>query len=90
VNDELQAKYLQGIILRMTNQTPHHYEIRIAGHLGSSLSQTFEGLATRFANGDMILSGTLVDQAALYGVLLKLRDLGLELISVNRVERIKS
>jgi len=72
----------------MTNQTPHDYEIRIAGHLGSSLSQTFEGLAARHANGETILSGNLVDQAALYGVLMKLRDLGLELISVNRVEKI--
>jgi hypothetical protein len=72
----------------MTNQTPHNYEIRVAGHLGSSLSQTFEGLATRHANGDTILSGNLVDQAALYGVLMKLRDLGLELISVNRVGKI--
>ncbi len=72
----------------MTNQTPHDYEIRVAGHLGSSLSQTFEGLATHHANGDTILSGNLVDQAALYGVLMKLRDLGLELISVNRVGKI--
>jgi hypothetical protein len=71
----------------MTNQTPHDYEIRIAGHLGSSLSQTFEGLAARYANSDTILSGNLVDQAALYGVLMKLRDLGLELISVSRVEK---
>jgi hypothetical protein len=72
----------------MTNQTPHDYEIRIAGHLGSSLSQTFEGLSARHANGDTILSGNLVDQAALYGILMKLRDLGLELVSVNRVEEI--
>jgi hypothetical protein len=72
----------------MTNQTPHDYEIRITGHLGSSLSQIFEGLAARYANGDTILSGNLVDQAALYGILMKLRDLGLELVSVNRVEKI--
>ena len=70
----------------MTNQTPYAYEIRITGHLGSSLSQAFAGLATRHANGDTILSGSLVDQAALYGVLMKLRDLGLELVSVNRIE----
>jgi len=72
----------------MTNQTPHDYEIRIAGHLGSNLSQTFEELAARHANGNTVLSGNIVDQAALYGVLMKLRDLGLELISVNRVEKI--
>ena len=72
----------------MTNQNPHVYEIRIAGHLGSSLSQTFEGLVARHANGDTILSGNLVDQAALYGILMKLRDLGLELVSIDRVEEI--
>lgn len=72
----------------MTNQTPHVYEIRIAGHLGSSLSRTFEGLAARHANGDTILYGNLVDQAALYGILMQLRDLGLELISINRVDKI--
>lgn len=72
----------------MTNQTPYAYEIRIAGHLGNSLSQTFEGLEACYANGDTILSGTLVDQAALYGILMKLRNLGLELISINRVEKI--
>jgi len=71
----------------MTNQTPHDYKIRIAGHLGSSLSHTFEGLEADYANGDTILSGTLVDQAALYGILMKLRDLGLELISINRIEK---
>ena len=71
----------------MTNQTPHNYEIRIAGHLGSSLSQTFEGLQACYANGDTILSGILVDQAALYGILMKLRDLGLELISINRMDK---
>jgi hypothetical protein len=60
------------------------YEIRIQGHLGSSWSSWFEGLEiSRTADGATILTGPLPDQAALHGVLMKIRDLGLALISVN-------
>ena len=60
------------------------YEIRIEGHLESRWSSWFEGLEiSRTAEGVTILSGTLPDQAALHGVLMKIRDLGLTLISVN-------
>ncbi len=63
------------------------YQIRIKGHLDSSWSEWFNGLTvTTKDNGDMVLSGLVVDQAALYGVLIKLRDLGLPLLSVSRVE----
>ena len=62
------------------------YQIRIKGHLGSHWSAWFLGLTiTLEANGVTLLTGSVVDQAALYGVLKKVRDLGLPLLSVNRV-----
>ena len=64
-----------------------YYEIRVEGHLSSSWSSWFEGLTIRHeASGETILSGPLTDQTALHGVLMKIRDLGLPLIAVNRVE----
>ena len=62
---------------------PLVYQIRIKGHLGPQWADWFEGLTlTLEANGDMLLSGPVVDQAALYGVLRKIRDVGLPLLSV--------
>ncbi|HLE29324.1 MAG TPA: hypothetical protein VI793_14450 [Anaerolineales bacterium] len=59
-------------------------EIRIKGQIDEHWSAWFEGLTiTHTAQGETILSGELVDQAALYGLLAKLRDLGLSLLSVN-------
>ena len=66
-------------------QHPAHYEICIEGHLSSSWSEWFAGLALRCEpNNTTILYGTLEDQAALHGVLMKIRDLRLVLLSVNR------
>ena len=60
------------------------YQIRIKGHLGSRWREWFEGLTiTLEADGNTLLTGTLVDQAALHGVLKKIRDLGMPLLSVN-------
>ena len=60
------------------------YEIRVEGHLVADWSDWFEGLVIRQqSNGQAILSGEL-DQAALHGVLAKVRDLGLVLVAVNR------
>ena len=60
------------------------YHIRVKGHLGSSWAVWFDGLAlTTEENGDMVLSGPIVDQAALHGVLAKVRNLGLPLLSVT-------
>ena len=65
---------------------PIVYEIRIAGHLPPHWSDWFEGLAaTLEPDGTTLLSGPVIDQAALYGLLKKVRDLGLPLISVNRI-----
>jgi hypothetical protein len=65
---------------------PLVYQIRIEGHLGQQWTDWFEGLAiTLEENGDTLLTGPVVDQAALYGLLKKVRDLGLPLVSVNPV-----
>ncbi len=65
---------------------PASYEIRVAGHLSANWAARFEGLSMRHEpEGETVLSGSL-DQAALHGVLVRIRDLGLNLISVNRVE----
>jgi len=63
------------------------YEIRLKGHLQARWAKWFDGLTIRLEdNGDTLLTGPLVDQAALHGLLKKVRDLGLPLLSVNSVE----
>ena len=65
---------------------PMGYHMRIKGHLGSQWKDWFGGLTVTLEdNGDTLLSGPVVDQAALHGWLKKVRDLGMPLISVNRV-----
>ena len=64
---------------------PLVYQIRLKGHLGSEWTDWFEGLTiTLEEDGDTLLTGPVVDQAALHGLLKKIRDLGMPLISVNR------
>lgn len=66
---------------------PRVYQIRLEGHLSSQWSDWFEGLAiTPTHQGHTLLTGPLIDQAALYGLLRKVRDLGLPLVSVMRLE----
>ena len=66
---------------------PTVYCIRIKGHLGGQWTDWFGGLSiTHEANGDTLLTGPVVDQAALHGLLRQVRDLGMPLLSVNRVE----
>ena len=63
------------------------YEIVVKGHLDSEWSEWFDGLTiTLVGNGETILSGPVVDQAALHGVLIKIRDLGLPLLGLSRIE----
>ena len=65
---------------------PERYEIRIKGHLDDKWADWFEGLTiTREDNGETLLTGPVVDQAALHGVLRKVRDLAMPLLSVTRV-----
>ena len=60
-------------------------EIRVKGQIDQHWSDWFEGLAiTHTDEGETILIGTVVDEAAMYGLLSKLRDLGLQLLAVNR------
>jgi len=63
------------------------YQIRIEGHLDAQWADWFSGLTiTLEENGNTLLTGSIVDQAALFGLLKKVRDLGMPLISLNRVE----
>ena len=62
------------------------YEIRVAGHLSSRWEAWFDGLSlTRADDGTTVIRGPIVDQAALHGVLQKLRDIGVPLISVTQL-----
>jgi hypothetical protein len=66
---------------------PMAYQIRVKGHLGREWTDWFGGLTiTALDNGETLLTGPVVDQAALYGVLKKVRDVGMPLLSVNRVQ----
>jgi hypothetical protein len=66
---------------------PGQYEIRIKGHLADRWADWFEGLTiTLEEDGVTLLTGPVVDQAALHSLLRKVRDLGVPLLSVNRVE----
>ena len=66
---------------------PVVYLIRLKGHLGSQWTDWFEGLTiTLEDNGDTLLTGPVIDQSALHGLLKKVRDLGMPLISVSPVE----
>ena len=65
---------------------PIVYQIRIKGHLGSGWTDWFGGMAVTLEdNGETLLTGPVVDQAALHGLLRKARDLGMPLISAIRV-----
>lgn len=66
------------------------YQIRLKGHLGCQWAEWFEGMTiTLEENGETLLTGPVADQAALHGLLKKVRDLGLPLVSVNLAQRRK-
>jgi hypothetical protein len=65
---------------------PGRYEIRLKGHLNSRWSAWFDGLSlTTDSDGTTIIQGPVADQAALHGLLQKVRDVGLPLISVTQI-----
>jgi hypothetical protein len=66
---------------------PRRYEIRLKGHLNSRWAAWFDGLSlTNESDGTTVIQGVVADQAALHGVLQKVRDLGLPLVSVTQAE----
>jgi len=70
-----------------TPSQPVVYQIRLKGHLGSQWTDWFGGLTlTLEEGGDTLLTGPVIDQAALFGLLKKVRDLGLPLVSVSPLE----
>lgn len=65
---------------------PQVYEIRFRGHLSSSRAQMFEGLQmVQEPGGETVLTGVVIDQAVLHGILNRIRDLGVPLLSVKRL-----
>ncbi len=71
---------------RPDRREPVVYQIRVEGHLGQEWTRWFCDLTiTLLKNGDTLLTGPVVDQAALYGLLRQVRDLGMPLVSVNRL-----
>ncbi len=72
---------------KLSPDRPVVYQIRVKGHLDSSWSDWFDGLTiTPEASGETLLSGPVVDQAALHGLLKKVRDLGLPLLLVKQLK----
>ena len=66
---------------------PGRYEIRLKGHLDSRWAAWFDGLSlTNSSDGTTLICGPVADQAALHGLLQKVRDMGLPLISVTQVQ----
>ena len=66
---------------------PTSYEIRLAGHLPAEWVDWFEGLTIRLEeDGNTLITGPVIDQAALHGLLKKVRDLGMPLVSVSPIE----
>jgi len=88
MNSSAQNRNLSNPGSRKTDPTrPAAYQIRIEGHLDAEWADWFGGQTiTLDENGETLISGPALDQAALYGLLKKVRDLGLPLVSVNRVK----
>lgn len=71
----------------MNRNQPMVYQIRLKGHLSSQWIDWFDGMTIMLEdNGETLIVGSVVDQSALHGLLKKVRDLGMPLLSVNRIE----
>jgi hypothetical protein len=69
-----------------TQNQPTRYRIVIRGRLGEHLASAFDGLELESHRGESSLTGSFADQAQLHGLLDRLRDLGIQLISVNPID----
>ena len=70
-----------------TGREPGQYEIRLKGHLEARWTAWFDGLSlTKESDGTTVIRGSVIDQAALHGLLSKVRDLGLPLIAVTQLD----
>ena len=79
------------LIVTAALNPPVVYQIRLEGQLGRPWAEWFDGLTIMPAdNGDTLLICAVSDQAALYGLLRKVRDLGMPLVSINRVYSVRS
>lgn len=83
---EIQTARTTGTNGRTTLSEPPVYIVRIEGYLDPRWSDWFDGMRIEHGDTETLLSGPLADQAALHGLLGKLRDLGLVLLSVQRAE----
>jgi hypothetical protein len=87
VNDDLVDDYDQKIRQDQTQI----YEIRIKGPLDADWSDWFEGMSVKLdEDGNTLISGPVVDQAALYSLLKKVHQIGLQLISINEIDCLES
>jgi hypothetical protein len=85
--DESNVSYEQDAKRQAVGSQSDWYELRVKGHLAPCWSEWLDGLTiANLDNGETLLAGPVVDQAALHGLLTKVRDLNLYLISVNRIE----
>lgn len=71
---------------KSTLSQPPMYQIRIKGQLDSQWSDWFSGMTLSLDNGDTLMTGQVIDQAALHGLLKKVRDLGMPLVSVVQIQ----
>ncbi len=69
-----------------TADQPATYEIKVQGRLDERWSNWFDQMTITFDNGNTVFNGAVTDQTALHGIFVKIRDLNLTLISVNRIE----
>jgi hypothetical protein len=83
--DESDVSYEQHAQQQSLDNESDWYEFRVEGHLAAGWSEWLDGLAiTNLGSGEALLTGPVIDQAALHGLLVKIRDMNLKLLSVRK------